>query len=295
MFVSGAAARFDAPFRVLLQRLAGNSFQLKFLTFYNKETSLPKGYVADFCPIERKVTACRIEAVHSSRYLNLVRLERGPHVRNDRFCCSCGIALPGESFPYLTIDRESPAAIGVLEEKTNPGVSERNRDLIQLREQIERGGPVDPELKNALLKEQFAWLEKIAVGHWEGETKLDRFSLLFALSSAVFFFAGMAVVVQFVPEHRRLDAVGIGFGAGLLLLVLNAGIFFLAPRRALMKSVLPLTAFALRPLQPTLAELDVILAEMRDEGFRYATKVNSRHLLRIIQSQAQRDGLRITP
>ena len=256
---------------------------MKYLFLYRKETSRPKGYVADFCVIERAVTTCRIDSVRSSRYLNFFRIGDGDFIRNDRVCCSCGFVTPGEITEYrnLVLERREPD--DNLEQETNPGVSKRHSDLIQLRKRIESGLAVDAELKTSLLKEQFLWLERVAKLYWTSETKLDRVSFLFGLFSLLGWFGALIAVSKFVRQEGRLDAVGICFLVGLGLLILNAVIFFLGPRRMIGKHVIPLIAAALRPLKPSSDEVRAILAQMKTEGFRYSTKVPVRRLMTAIE------------
>jgi hypothetical protein len=255
---------------------------MKALTFYDKETPYPLGFVADFCPIERVITVERVDAIHASRYLSFLKIDRGPLLRRDRTCCSCGITIPDERHVYAALASAPEEDVAALEEKTNPGVTDRYHDLIALSFEIENGEEVDPETKTELLKEQFAWLERIAAQHWAGETKLDRFSVMVGLASLALWFASLVIVTKTVPEASRLDAIGWVFGAGLLLFIVNAIVFFLAPRRALRKHVLPLIAKALRPLRPSPEELDDLLAAMHAEGFRYATKIKRDELLKLL-------------
>lgn len=91
-------------------------------------------------------------------------------------------------------------------------MSERNRDFTELRHDIERGSRVDPDLKSALLKKQFTWFERIAAQQWTGETKLDRFSVVFRLVSLAVLFAGLVITSKLLPEQRRLDVIGVVAG-----------------------------------------------------------------------------------
>lgn len=258
--------------------------RVKLFTFYNKETTEPEGYVADFCPIERRITVCRIDGVYSSKYLNFIRIDRGSRLRNDRICCACGISIPGEAAAYLSYAPDPCIPLSQLEITTHPGVTERNRDLIELASQIRRGVSSDPTLKEALLREQFAWLDRIAEHHWKGETKLDRTALVFGFASLVLFFGGLFVVTKFVPQNRRLDGIGIMFCVGLALLIATSVVFFLAPQRTMTRRVLPLVAMALEPLRPSDEQLVQVFVVMRAEGFKYATKFKPAKVLAAIRS-----------
>lgn len=263
---------------------------MKILHVYTKEVNRTLGWVADFCPVEREVTCCRIESVQQARFLTFIPIDRGSVVRRERICCSCAITIPNETRGYraLTSDRTLPLA--ALEAATNPGISEENRDLIELAREVQRGGSVDPDLKRALLKEQFAWLDRIAAQHWRGETKLDRTSVVMSVGSLVVFFGGLAIPLNGLSESRRLDAIGLWFGFGLLLFIANAVVFFLAPRRALRQHVLPILAIALRPLNPSASELNSIMDQMRAEGFHYATRIKSVEVLQILRREPDRWG-----
>jgi hypothetical protein len=258
---------------------------VRIFHFYRKETSHPIGYVADFCPIEREITTCQIYAVHSSQYLSFVCLDKGGIIRRDRRCCSCGIVIPDEKAEYRNIIPEKKKRIEDVEQETNPGVSERYRDFIELRRQIERGLSVDADLKNSLLKEQFSWLERIAAQFWTGETKLDRVSFLSAVASMTVWFIALVVVSDSVPQGKRLDVIGVFFVIGLGLMVVNAVIFFLGPHRIIGKQVIPLIVAAMSPLHPSKDEIETIFSQMRAEGFRYSTKVGTGRLIKAIERQ----------
>jgi hypothetical protein len=258
---------------------------MKLLTFYDKEISYPLGYVADFCPIEREITVERIDAVHASRYLTFVRLDRGALVRHDRVCVSCGLTIPDERYIYPELAPTAVAALADLEARTNPGVSERNRDLIVLHREIARGAHFDREIKTALLKEQFALLDQIAETHWSGQTNLDRTSLTVGLLSVALSFGSLVFSSKLPTEEQRMAALPYAGALILGLIIVSAVVFFLGPRRVVNRQVLPIMAAALRPLKPSQPELDALLVEMRAEGFRHATKVKSGRLLKLIQAR----------
>jgi len=252
---------------------------------YQKETPFEVGYVADFCVIERKITVQRVQAIHASHYVMFFRILRGPAVRHDRTCCGCGMVVPTGELKYASFEAEASWSIDALEIRTNPGVAERYRELIEFGREIARGTTIDPELKLALLKEQFALMEGIAAQQWRGETRLDRTSVVWAAASTALFFGGIVITGELGPQSERLDAIGWIFGAGLLLMIANAVVFFRAPGRALRRKVLPLLVAALRPLRPSREELDQLLAQMRVEGFAHATKVKSAELVELIERE----------
>ena len=255
---------------------------MHLLFHYRKATPTCRGYVADFCPIERMVTAQRIDTIHEAHYLTFVRIAEGEVLRLERTCLSCGVTLAESAPEYAELAPSPGVDLATLEAGTNPGVSERNRELIRLREEIEGGAAVAPALKEALLKEQFAILEQIAEQQWRGQTKADRTSVGWAAASIAGWFAAVMATRHVTGESRWMDAIGWLMGGALLLIVVNAVIFFRAPARELRRKVLPLIAAALRPLRPTREEIEQLFRHLREEGFNYATKVKAGEVMALV-------------
>ena len=199
--------------------------------------------------------------------------------------------IPGEKTEYASLADEKGRDLHKLEHDTNPGVSERYGDLVELGRKIKRGGAVSQDLKRSLVSEQFSLLEEIAAKCWSGETKVDRYSLVFAALSLAAWLGAMVLVPARISQEKRLDAVGIIFASALVLLVINAVVFFLGPRRAINTRVLPCLAAGLEPLNPSLEELEAILADMRSAGYVYSTRVSPARITKEIQ-QVRSRGLR---
>lgn len=165
---------------------------------------------------------------------------------------------------YARASEDSNADVSRLIAETFPNVDAFYAERLAIEQQIKTGG-LHEGPRQAMMRESFEFARRSLGENRAGG--FDRWSLLFFL---VFVAAGAGATYVALNDRRNYGAPG----AIALLITTAAGVLATCvaaatePSRRSRRRLVPMLARALRPLKPTRAELEGILAECPLSGVR---------------------------
>lgn len=118
------------------------------------------GFVADYCPICRKVEASSVFEKRLAFHVWFIPTERGRVIGHTQICSGCQTeskAYPAQFTDFLPAQGES---MEELIERTNPAVREKHATRLGLAEKITASNEtLDPALRHRLMMEAFSMAE----------------------------------------------------------------------------------------------------------------------------------------
>jgi hypothetical protein len=217
-----------------------------------------QGYVADFCPQCRKISAFELNRVGMAGHLYHVTFSEGRFLRYEGTCQKCRAVELTELARYAAV-AEKMTTLHSLSTKTFPKIAEVYEERLRLEETI-RLTPafLPPEAKNTLMLEPFLRVSpeaqrRIAASELDAETSI---TIVLAITGVVLV---ARVILSFAPQFEAevvWSAVGLS-GAIIFWQVMTSG------SRYLRRLVTPKLAAELQPLKPTESEIVAVLAELK--------------------------------
>ena len=234
------------------------------------------GYVADFCPICKEISALDVYSVRRVAHAYYLRLGKGKLVGYIGKCQACGTSIPVDPKKYSKFLDRPGENIDALIEQTHPQVMLEISDRLEIERRIKFHEPISLEQRRQLLMEPFVLLagrvEKVfRQVPWEKETKIGCLVLFLLMM-----IAGCVTLVW------TEDAPGLSLAMGILwILLIGIGVLyvfveaFLTPRRIVRREIVPLLAKTLAPLRPTRDELDHVLQVLKRKGWKIGKVVKA--------------------
>lgn len=238
------------------------------------------GWVADFCPICRDARPFQLRKVSSVGHLYYISFGSGNLLGYERTCGDCGITLNADAHRYASLTPSTDQDLDSLIAATNPQFAAQNAARLDLEERLE-ARKLTPEERVALIREPLV-LVSPSVEHRAAQTQFDGQSGLGGLATlalpALILIIASATAGQ-LPEWAGLTALALAILGGLFTLYSLAT----DSRRFIRREVNPRLLRALRPIEPTLEELESVIQQLRTIKHPIGRRINPRRLFEDLQ------------
>lgn len=253
-----------------------------FVFWGTKVTERRLGRRADYCPLCRAFRPFVVDQVETVGHLYYIPLGRRQVIGHVKRCEACGVDLAAELDEALGASRERGLELPDLIARTNPQIEKQWADRLALEQRI-KARQLTSEERSQLLMEPFVLLNR-GVEARTGEVHLDRWSGLGCLSIV----AMVALFFATEPEQvglpwslaHRAALWGLGGAALLTLLAMSTG-----SRRFVRREILPRLARALRPLDPTRAEIEQTIGGLKSMNWAIARRIRTDDLMAALASE----------
>lgn len=248
--------------------------------FWGTKTIVRKlGYVADFCPICRKINQFQLSRIGLASHVYGASFGKGQLVGHQKKCLDCGTDLQTDASIYKDVQKKQPGTGSVdLSASTFPNIRQYYSERLSLEEQIsKRSTRIDAGTRAVLIKEPFHIMAPIAEKRFSA-THID-------LQVAITFLVAIAGTVLFASVFRILFPFAAGYEGEAILFAIGIGVVatgiqgYKSAGRYLRREIYPRIVRSLRPLQPNQAELETVFAELQRMDFKLAKKGKLRDLL----------------
>jgi hypothetical protein len=237
------------------------------------------GIVADFCPICRAIQPIEVSSVSMVNHLYFLPLGSGKIVGFIGACKDCGIEwpVPAQKYPK-TFDQE-PNNFQELINNTYPNILDVYHKRLEIEERISKRKALTQEERENLLSEPFNVISPMLERQYGESTKFDKksgrscaFTLLVPL---VFFCISIFFFNQVIVDILKLAAALFTIAGIIITLVF----IFTTHPRYLQQIIYPALVKALYPLNPTIEELDGILARYKSLGLQIGKRIKAEKIL----------------
>jgi hypothetical protein len=246
------------------------------------------GWVADFCPICRKLrafvlrTASRAESeIHLVGIFPIAHETEAVISGHDRVCDDCGFCAPTSIHAYAAILKDKAGDLDTLIHATQPDAPRRFANRLEM-ESILAAGSLPPEAREALLAETIHALDPHLDRVLPASLRGSLWKLPLGLIAGG---VALGLAAAALPDHPEMIAGIAGFLAvlagmiGLLAFAIRAWLRPAFVKRALILEAYPLLVRAWRPLDPRREEVEKVLAGLRASGSRLAREIAPDRLL----------------
>lgn len=248
--------------------------------FWGTKTVLRKlGYVADFCPICRKIENFQLSRIGVASHLYGASFGKGKLVGHQKKCLSCGTAFEADATIYKDIQKTMSGATSAdLTTTTFPNIRQHYSGRFALEEQLAKNPMhIAPDTRAALIKEPFQLLAPIVEKRFSA-THIDRFvglTILLTITAPLLVAHYFNILFPSAKAHAG-DAILTAFAIGVVATSIQG---LQSSGRYLKREIYPKIARSLRTLKPTEAEINAVCAELKRMDFKLAKKVKLKMLL----------------
>ncbi len=259
-----------------------------FIVWGRKIVRKSLGYVLDFCPICRERRAFRLHRVGSAGHVYYISLGEGDLVGYSRTCTECKLLYSASIETYVRAVK-SYTDLRDLERQTYPDFEAKRQGRLEMERRL-RVEPrsFTPEERAELLLEPFELLGP----RFEDHTSQLRFDLpatATLIGVILALFACFPIAERFgIGDLGRLLIPVAVVGLGVVIWQVLAG-----KGRYVRREILPLLARALRPLQPTDAELLGTIALQKKQRAKLASSVKLDELKQALQTAPLTPGFMV--
>jgi hypothetical protein len=250
-----------------------------FIVWGRKITRRKLGYVADFCGICRVPRAFRMTRLGSVGHVYYISSGEGKLVGHERTCTSCGAFSYADPKDYAGIAKSS-GPMETLKRETYPGLDEALAPRMELEAKV-KAAPhlLSEEERLGLVFSPINLISPKVEKHF-ATTHMDGGVALAIGGGVGLCFLGATIGNSIAPEYGPQGVVaGLVIGAGLVVWQLIA-----AGPRFMRKEILPLLAKSLAPVQPSEAEIDRVLLELKKARHKIGSKLKASQLIAAIRS-----------
>jgi hypothetical protein len=251
-----------------------------FIFWGTKAVTRKLGYVSDFCPICREIRDFQVNRIGMAGHLYGLSFGQGQLVGHQKTCLQCGVELKTDAAIYKDIPKKlQDAGTTQLINSTFPNIRQYYADRLSLEDQLTRQpNQIDAQTRLALIKEPFLLLAPIIEKRFSA-VHIDRYvgaALVLTIVAAV---AVANIFNAFFPLafEQKANAFLITFGIGIAAIGIQG---FKSAGRFMRKVIYPKISLALRPLNPSQHELEVVFAELKRLDFKLSKKAKLKDLLR---------------
>ncbi|MBW4523079.1 MAG: hypothetical protein KME16_25860 [Scytolyngbya sp. HA4215-MV1] len=243
-----------------------------------KRTVKKLGYVADFCPVCRQARPFSVSRVGKVGHLYYISLGDGELVGYLAECQSCHIHLSANPDLYQTVSKSLSSNLTHLIQETFPNLDQCYRNRLEIEELIQwNPRSLSADTRAALIEEPFYLLSPLVEARFSNETRFDRESGLGCLLTIVAF---VLVCVLFAVFNQAPEWL-----AGLSGLVILGGVIYTlvqliqSNQRFVDREIVPILVSSLKPLRPTLDELQDCLNKLAILKQRLGRRLKAQKLL----------------
>jgi hypothetical protein len=251
-----------------------------FFIFWGKKAVRRRmGYVADFCPVCRGPRPFQLSRVAMASHVFYIPLREEMAVAHHRICGECGVQLKANLDAYESIFKRR-ANIETLCEKTYPRLLDICAERFRNENKV---APVPDTLTTeervALIKQSIMLMSQVVEQRFSS-TRLDKETWLALIGTVIAVFATRQVTESIAPDLVSSVFRTLLVGGALVIL----WTFVTASRRFVARKVVPPLSNALKPLQPTLSEINAVLLELKSMRYKIGSKLRPEDLLNAIRS-----------
>jgi hypothetical protein len=240
-----------------------------FIIWGRKIVRRKLGFVADFCPICRAVTAHRLGRIGSAGHVYYLSFGEGRLVGHERTCQHCKTTSITEESRYGTPEKKL-AAVEMLVIKTFPTIRAHYADRLELENRIKLGPThVTAEERSALIASPFLVLSQMVEERF-ARTQIDRYGALAIVGMVVLLLATSGIANRLAPDQLpEMVLTALVVGLALVVWQIAAG-----SKRYMSEEIVPRLATALRPLRPSPDEIRGVLADLTAHKHKLGKKVD---------------------
>jgi hypothetical protein len=220
------------------------------------------GYVADFCPVCRDLRRFEVKRIGMASHIYYIPLGEGALLGHVRTCAECGIDLNARPEVYKQVARARDGA-AELAAQTRPDWQQVHAERLGLERHIATSADKLPaDLRKWLIREPFELLAPLV------EQRFGRSQFEWRTAAAVVVLLVLIVIAaelsnayptQFEWFYGPAFVIGIG---GIVWQLMGV------KKRYLESKIYPVIARSLRPIRPTMAELEAAAREIRAGGHK---------------------------
>ena len=241
-----------------------------FIFWGTKSKIRDLGYVADFCLICRCPRPFRLQRIGLASHVYGVSMGEGKLLGFNRTCVECNSAFGADPGTYAKIATKA-SPLPSLQADTFPNLESAWGDRMALETSIQKSpSALTPEVRGKLIREPFLLLSP-KVERLSQTIHMDKqvgFSVLAAIVGGIL---AANVVPLIFPDDMSYGVLIIG-GAGLAWVMWNLAT---SSRRKVRREVAPVLAKSLKPLEPTAAELNSVLSELKRHGHKIGSRLKA--------------------
>lgn len=255
------------------------------LIYGTRRTERQLGFVADFCPMCRKPTPCRLVRIGMVSHLYGISIGAGKLAGHIAECMVCKVQIETEAEryrePLKAFDvREAASSVRVqqLVAQTFPSLPEHYGKRLELEQRLLREPQsIDPDTRRALIMEPFELLA-VKVGRRLEHTHLDWPLVITAIVAFLVVLGALALSDQMLgPQGAEITAL-VGVGTTLIAIAAVVIQAKLGTRRYVRREVLLQAMTSLKPMRAGVAEIESALAVLRKSGSLVAKRISARDL-----------------
>lgn len=244
------------------------------------------GYVADFCPICRKITPFKLFRLGMAGHIYYIALGQGELVAHEIQCMDCMNSRRVDVMKYATFEKGLGSCIETLEQATFPKLRSVNLERLTTEEKIKRkkiSELSDSERKEFLL-EPFLYLYPAVEKRYSASTQFDGKSGLGCIATLLVPFFILVIGLSIFDTEKTKDIVAgaavILFVCGLIYTIIQLA---LAPKTFMKNQIYPSLVMALAPLNPESQEILTCLAKLNAAGYKIGKKIKADRLINLLE------------
>lgn len=260
--------------------------------FWGTQTVYRKlGHVADFCPICRSQQAFTLRRIGSAGHLYFISLGQGKLVGHDITCHNCQTTFETNPTHYSHVTSQRPFSLAQLAQQTFPDFQSVYAERLELEQAI-RFNPwgLSAADRHRLLREPFLLLSP----------KLEQRASFFRLDwpNALTLLAlvlGPILLLQLAQKLQVPEAATTWLVLAAVSGILIAWYHFTNSARFVQRHLLPQLALTLSPLRPRQDEIETVLKELKQKGFRMGKKIKAPALMQALHNARPHPGNAAAP
>jgi hypothetical protein len=252
-----------------------------FIVWGKKPVNKRLGYVADFCPMCRDLRVFKVKRVGMASHVYYISFGEGELVGHVNTCATCDIDLDCKPETYRQL-HDRKLAPAQLAELTYPQWKEAWASRLAAERELKNPfGKLSPEWRQVLLREPFRLLSGRVEQRFSA-SQID-WPTIGALAGLLVLLWAASTISQSYPSVSD----GVWWTAWILGLAGIASQVWMIKSRYFRSKIFPVLIPALRPLKPTLEELDATLKELKSHGRKIGKMMKAKDIMAAMEGQGE--------
>ena len=243
------------------------------------------GTAADFCPICRRVQPFEISQVNMVKHVYYIPMGGGKVVGHLASCQECSVQKFVDAEHYASYAEQSDLRLEDLIRKTNPDLKQELAERLPLEKKIWNKGQLSADERRFLISEPFHVISPMLELRYRDSLPLDkttgRSCLLTLIIPLVVLFLASLFYQSIIGDYLKL----VGYTLGVMGVLTTVLIIFTTHSRYLDRSIYPLFARALYPLNPSMNELNQAVLKYKELGMLVGRKIKPQKISKALQIQ----------
>ena len=242
-----------------------------FVIWGSKRIEKSLGYVAEYCPICRKINEFQVFKVNTVSHIYYISLGEGNLLGYIGKCEQCGTKRQVDAIKYRNLEKQAHTNIETLVINTNPNVRNENAVRIEIDNQINEKAIIQPKDREVLIREPFLLLEHNVVERYKN-VNIDKESTIGCVAAIILPIIYLCVATIFIKYIED-------YFCGGALLIATIGVVYtfiqlaLARKRYVTREIIPQLARTLKPLNPSQNEIQKCLEFLKQRGLRIGKEI----------------------